>query len=446
MDAKTMVRSFSSLVLLFGLAMATGALADYPGEMPMEKQAPLPVGTVITIQNWEQYKDYMPLWMQWIFSGEFGYRLAPNQTVTVGPTIPKALPKKYAADTEKYSSQVRLNDLPDGGTLIANYTAGVPFPNPTDPHLGEKLMWNAWYRYAPRVEQILPLQELLVDKYHSIFTQTGYSDYMRLGHLSEPDQPIYNTTAPDLDFTEYLELTTPEQSKYTVSLTIFFLDPTREQENWSFVPSLRRALRLSASARCSPSLGTDFTVEEQKGGFNLHIPDFVAHVAAHKMVLQMNHLEPAWPAHTDFLDAATQHAWGFDTGLDWPPPPSKWELREVYVNEIKRLPSKAAGYCYGLRRAYQDASDWTLPTEDLYDMGGKPWKFIALMSRMHPNGYGDYFESDSSNYAVLGIDLQNHHMTIVTELDGDATDHYAKPDAYSVSRYALPTGLLEIMQ
>ena len=40
---------------------------------------------------------------------------------------------------------------------------------------------------------------LLIDKYHAIFSQTGYSDYMRLGHLSEPDQPIYNTTAPDLD-------------------------------------------------------------------------------------------------------------------------------------------------------------------------------------------------------------------------------------------------------
>src|SRR6202051_2757833 len=106
MDAKTMVRSFSSLVLLLGLAMAlpTHALAqNFPGEMPMEKQAPLPVGTVITTQNWEQYKDYMPLWMQWLFSGEYSYKLAPSQSITVGPTIPKTLPKKYAADTEKYS-------------------------------------------------------------------------------------------------------------------------------------------------------------------------------------------------------------------------------------------------------------------------------------------------------------------------------------------------------
>jgi hypothetical protein len=105
-----------------------------------------------------------------------------------------------------------------------------------------------------------------------------------------------------------------------------------------------------------------------------------------------------------------------------------------------------AGYCYGLRRAYVDAADWTLPTQDLYDMGGKPWKIFALFPRMHPNGFGDYFESDSSNYSSLVIDLQNRHMSVGNELNGDATDHYAKPDAYSISRYALPTGLLEIMQ
>jgi hypothetical protein len=40
------------------LAPASSAWA-YPGEMPPEQQAPLPEGTVITAQNWQQYKDYM---------------------------------------------------------------------------------------------------------------------------------------------------------------------------------------------------------------------------------------------------------------------------------------------------------------------------------------------------------------------------------------------------
>jgi hypothetical protein len=58
----------------------------------------------------------------------------------VGPTIPKSLPKAYLANTEKYSSQVRLQELPEGATLVQNYTAGRPFPHPTEPDLGGKLL------------------------------------------------------------------------------------------------------------------------------------------------------------------------------------------------------------------------------------------------------------------------------------------------------------------
>src|ERR1700693_2135360 len=98
-----LVVSLSGVVSAFadssGASLERQAAGNYPGEMPMEKQAPLPIGTVITTQNWEQYKDYMPGWMQWLYSGEYGYKLLPNQSITVGPTIPKALPKKYAADT-----------------------------------------------------------------------------------------------------------------------------------------------------------------------------------------------------------------------------------------------------------------------------------------------------------------------------------------------------------
>ena len=89
------------------LAFALGASTARADKVPLEKQAPLPVGTVITTQNWQQYKDYMPLWMQILFAGQYAYKLAPNQQIVVGPTIPKSLPKAYLTNTEKYSSQVR---------------------------------------------------------------------------------------------------------------------------------------------------------------------------------------------------------------------------------------------------------------------------------------------------------------------------------------------------
>jgi hypothetical protein len=66
------------LVLVFSFTGAALALAD-SGEVPLEQQAPLPEGTVITTQNWQQYKGYMPLCMQVVFSGEYAFKLAPNQ-------------------------------------------------------------------------------------------------------------------------------------------------------------------------------------------------------------------------------------------------------------------------------------------------------------------------------------------------------------------------------
>ena len=158
------------LALAVSLNGAALALAD-SGEVPLEQQAPLPVGTVITTQNWQQYKDYMPGWMQVLFSGEYFYKLGPNQQIVVGPTIPKTLPKAYLANTEKYSGQVTLKELPEGATLIQNYTAGLPFPHPTQPDLGAKLLWNLWYRYNPRVEVNGP-RILLIDKYNTIYTET----------------------------------------------------------------------------------------------------------------------------------------------------------------------------------------------------------------------------------------------------------------------------------
>jgi hypothetical protein len=81
---------------------------------------------------------------------------------------------------------------------------------------------------------------------------------------------------------------------------------------------------------------------------------------------------------------------------------------------------------------YIDAQDFHLSGEEMYDMGGKLWKLEMLFSRLHPNGYGDMYETGSGNYISTVIDLQNVHQV--------------EPALWSVARYASPTGLLEIMK
>ena len=428
------------------LALAFGVSTARSDEMPLEKQAPLPVGTVITTQNWQQYKDYMPGWMQVLFSGQYGYKLAPSQQILVGPTIPKPLPKAYLANTEKYSSQVSLQELPEGSTLIQNYTAGLPFPHPSEPDLGSKLLWNLWYRYQPRVEVQQVLRQLLIDKYSQIFRQVISINYQRLGHVSEPGLPIYTPEAPNEDLALYLAVEAPEQSKYTVSLIIYFLDPTRQQENWSFVPSLRRPLRLSSSARCAPVVGGDGVTDDSKTGFNMRVSDVTAHVVAHKMTLMMNHVEPKYPAPINFFDNNTFRQWGFGQGVVWPAAPSKWELVNTYIVDVKRVPSQLTGYCYSNRRIYLDATDYLISGEDLYDMSGNLWKLFFFYWREHPNGYGDLYETGSANRISLTLDLENTHQTISEGMSENFVNTQAPQEYWDVSRYGTPTGLLEILK
>jgi len=191
-----------------------------------------------------------------------------------------------------------------------------------------------------------------------MFRETGFYDYMRLSHVSEPGLPIYTPEAKDIDISLYLELIEPERSKYTVSLIVYFTDPTRIQEIWSSVPSLRRPLRLSASARCAPAAGTDSTTEDQKSGFNMLLSESYGTLVAHKMMLVSNSLNVPYPVPIDITNPATVHQWGLDTGVAWPPASAKWDLGETWVVDAKRVPEKLAGYCYSNRRMYIDARDY----------------------------------------------------------------------------------------
>jgi hypothetical protein len=46
---------------------------------------------------------------------------------------------------------------------------------------------------------------------------------------------------------------------------------------------------------------------------------------------------------------------GYDMPLGWPRPSwGRWQLRDVDVIAVSRVPSRAAGYCYGRRVIYVD--------------------------------------------------------------------------------------------
>jgi hypothetical protein len=71
-------------------------------------QGDLPVGTKITMANWQQYKNFMPLGMQKLFEGIYFLKMPPNVEMDVGPAIHNFLPKSWQTATEKYGSQTSV--------------------------------------------------------------------------------------------------------------------------------------------------------------------------------------------------------------------------------------------------------------------------------------------------------------------------------------------------
>ena len=114
---------------------ASKATADREAE-------PIPPGTTINLQNWQQYRQFMPDGMLALFEGKYAWKTPPDVALEVGPTIIHPLPRNYLAATEKFAGQVQLLELPDGGLTLRNYQGGTPFPNPQEPHKGWKILAN----------------------------------------------------------------------------------------------------------------------------------------------------------------------------------------------------------------------------------------------------------------------------------------------------------------
>jgi hypothetical protein len=95
-----------------------------------DHQAVMKPGAIITAQNWQQYKQFMPLAMQDFFQGKFFWKMPADIQMNVQETKIYPLPKEYVDATERYGSQTRVVHRPDGHNDLQGYVAGRPFPNP----------------------------------------------------------------------------------------------------------------------------------------------------------------------------------------------------------------------------------------------------------------------------------------------------------------------------
>jgi hypothetical protein len=132
----------------------------------------------------------------------------------------------------------------------------------------------------------------------------------------------------------------PEDSRYTATLNISYTDLSRPDDQYAFLPALRRYQPISALAQCSPSQGTDATPEELREGFDSNLTQLKVDLIAEKKILAL----------MDITLPQGKFPQNFDMPLGWPTPVwGKRQLRDVYVISMSKLPAYASGYCHGKR-------------------------------------------------------------------------------------------------
>jgi hypothetical protein len=396
-------------------------------------------GTRITLQNWKQYKNFMPLWLQAAYSGDYHWHIGsgPEFTITVGPTSNFPLPRKYLEDTEKYHNQVRLEKTSWGGYTIKNYTAGVPFPAPTEPDLAAKVMYDAWLLFRPFISRYYSWDRI-VDTYGNVSTEDTDNDFFELAYLSDEGYPATTPYANGYFQAGHYFVAAPEQSKYTTELQLQPLDPTKLQELYVFLPSLRRSLRLSSAARCTPLLGTDYIADD---GSWLP-PNFAPTLLGEKKILTLV-MDPkfAYDARS-YAGGGAVPSGGFP---GWPlAGTNHWELREDYVLDLLALPV-LGNYCYSHRIGYIDKHTWiTAQTgTEGYDRSSKLYK-VLWTAQVPINYRGQITTYVYSTGMSLAMDFQNSHVTwnndTPVEIDNQVPADHRDPVN------ATPAGLARVMK
>src|SRR5229473_80253 len=369
--------------------------------------ARIPPGTKITMSNWQQYKQFMPYGMIGFFEGKWYWKMPSDVEIPIGPTRIIPFTKGYTEATEKYSSQTRVVHEPDGRMDVANYVAGQPFPNPQEPDKGYKVLANTWFKNVAHLLGTTPATGdsmfCAVDRFGNHNCQYVQSVYRQLAYNSDPGVPrTESTSSGKFWYSEWLMVDIPEQARYTAVLTLHPMDVSQEEDDYTFVPSLLRSLKIIAI--------TELTGAEGKFPENFDMP--------------MGWSKPSW---------------------------GDYQVRDVDVIDIRRIPSMRPGYCYGSKIAYVDKAMNQSIWDEIYDPNLELWKVVPLwLAPATDVVTGDVYAP--MNVIEQWYDIQNDHVTHIGTGSQDGThntvlaNHDFPLRYWDLVKYTTPTGLNMIMQ
>jgi hypothetical protein len=267
--------------------------------------------------------------------------------------------------------------------------------------------------------------------------------FRRLDHISQVSGPVTDPRAEGVDYSEYVMFTEPEQYKYTQILTLFYDNSEHSEDDYVYVPQMRRVIRQSANQRCAPITNGDFTPDDLSG-FNGGILRFQAGYLRDQQVLSLINADAV-----RFGDPSNYYS------IFLPKPAvGKWEARDSYVIDVRRIPSQQAGYCYGKQIIYVDKDSYDMSWKDLYDPA---MKLIKIESSQKSAGEvaGEGTQYYTGNAIETMWDITKDHLSFFVTAGPDGKGGLVANEACrnvdgvnydDVKRYGSVGGLTQVMR
>lgn len=357
--------------------------------------APRP-GSVINADNVEQYRSYLGPAMRWIIQRGYDMHVVAPRSIAHPPAFREA--------TQRYATGV---ELAADRTHVINHVAGLPFPtvDANDPDVATKLMFDFNSAIAHDDSDIRNFdcdtgalgadgRPVSVEKHFLI-------DHIRRLYFVERTEVEPMPELPNRDRVRFKEAMYPLMEPFDLKGVGFtmnrYLDHTRQDDTWLYVPQLRRVRRLSSAQRSDALFGQD-TDQDSYEGYQGNIAwmdwTFLGETTL-LATMHAKHLPVKWHAPSgDFLHDDV------------------WEPRKVWI--VAGQP-KLPQYAYSRRVIYLDKEIYRIPYTELYDRAGELWKVWVNNYRFaeFPRAGATYGFDWEVAYrpSIAMIDLQLEHAT-----------------------------------
>jgi uncharacterized protein DUF1329 len=352
-------------------------------------------GDLITTSNAAAVHRWISPGVQWCLQHGLVMNIIPYRKIEWNAA--------YREATMKYGNLTRL--AADGS--LVGYVAGLPFPDldPNDPQIALKIMWNYEYKpYATDDEGGSNLHtetgrlqgdgSLRVERH---FTLERAARLFYTGRLYVDPKPELENPDWVRSKSSFHPLLEPYDLKGDGLTSIRYLDVSRQDDTWLYLPSLRRVRRLSSAQRSDALFGQDVDIDSLRG-FEGEVPWFDWKYLGSRTILASFHAASSVPEECagsgDFIFCEA------------------WELRRAYVIEgTPKLPQ----YAYGKRLLFIDEETFLIAYSDIFDRSQQLWKvWINQWSFRKHSPFADatdYSDEMPFNPSFTMVDMQLGHAT-----------------------------------